>query len=63
MSALLIAAGCVFVGFVGGLIGRRAWASGSAVTPVAFEFRYEEVDAVGLQDQLLTERQKRDQMA
>lgn len=56
MSAILIAAGFVFVGFVGGLVGRRLLSNPSAVTPEPFEFRYGQVEPVGLKEKLLQDR-------
>ena len=55
MSGLLLAAGCVVIGFVGGLIGRKFIRNGQAITPESFDFRFGEVEAEGLKEQLLTE--------
>ena len=58
MSAILFALGCITIGFVGGMIGRKIMNTNQITPATEFDFRYGEVNSDDLREKLVSDDQK-----
>ena len=57
MSAVLFALGCITIGFVGGMIGRKIMNTNQITPATEFNFTYGEIDSNDLKEKLVDDKE------